>query len=189
MEQMCRASLILSADRYIGKSFGPATKASLRNSYSPELRSVLATMKQSDWAPRTSLSELLSAIVSVHGHTPQSQKRVTACGRAIAEDAAGTFIRLILRMATPGMFAKKFPDFWQRDFRGGYAEVDASHVAQNRFTMFLKDIEGFDYAAPLGVGFVGFAMERASGKKVTIDLLDWSFDHPGPREVRYEVSW
>jgi hypothetical protein len=40
--------------------------------------------------------------------------------------------------------------------------------------------ECFNYMAPLGAGFVGLAMERITGKKVTMELRDWSFDNAGP---------
>jgi hypothetical protein len=190
MTAECRASIILSADRFIGNSFGPATKASLRKAYSPELRSALAQCKQADWTPRAHLVELLTGIVSVHGPTPQSVKKLNACGRAIFDDATNTFIRLVLKMATPAIFARKFPDFWQRDFRNsGYGKVDATELDRNHITVSFHDVEGFNYMPPLGIGFVGLAMERVTGKKVTMELRDWSFDNPGPSQTHYEVSW
>lgn len=190
MNAECRASIILSADRFIGDSFGPATKASLRKAYSPELRAALAQVKQADWTPRAHLVELLTAVVSVHGATPHSAKKLNACGRAIFDDATNTFIRLILKMATPAIFAKKFPDFWQRDFRNsGYGQVDTTELDRHRIVVTFHETEGFDYMAPLGAGFIGFAMERVTGKKVTMELRDWSFDNPGPNQVHYEVSW
>lgn len=190
MKAECRASNVLSADRFIGGSFGPATKASLRKAYSPELRAALARSKPADWLPREHLVELLTLVVSVHGPTPQSEKKLYACGRAIFDDATNMFIRLVLKMATPAIFAKKFPDFWQRDFRGsGHGQVDTSEIDRNHISVSFHGIEGFNYVAPLGIGFVGLAMERVTGKKVTMELRDWSFDNPGPSQTHYEVSW
>jgi hypothetical protein len=90
---------------------------------------------------------------------------------------------------TPRLFAKKFPDFWVRDMRGGVMTVDPSELSHNRFVVHLVDVDGFDHVGPVANGFIGFAMEKITGGPVNIVVSSWSLERPGPAELRWDVSW
>ena len=156
---------------------------------SPEVREMLPRLKRVDWYPRAQWIELLRAVVSIHHDPVQSYEDLVSCGRYIAEDATNTFLRLLMKMLTPGLFARKFPEFWRRDNQGGRIEVDAARINENRVVMYIKDVEGFDHIGPVGAGYISFAMGAITGKPIQIALESWSLDRPGPPEVRYEVSW
>ncbi|MFS8065911.1 MAG: hypothetical protein ACMG6S_06005 [Byssovorax sp.] len=190
MEELAaRGSAILASVAYSDGLCDSVGRARVREKFSPELKAALVTMKRTTWHPRAMWIEVLRAVVSVHNEPGASHADLIGCGKAICEDAASTFMKLLLKMMTPRLFARKFPDFWVRDMRGGIMSVDPSDLAKNRFVVFLEDVEGFDHVGPAGVGFIGFAMEKITGGHVDIVVSPWSLERPGPAKIRWDVSW
>jgi hypothetical protein len=190
MEELAtRGSAILASAEFSDVLCDRAGQPRVRERFSPELRAALLTMKRTTWHPRAHWIEVLRAVVSVHSDPIASRADLAECGKAICEDAANTFMKLILKIMTPRLFAKKFPDFWVRDMRGGVMTVDPSELEHNRFVAYLKDVDGFDHVGPAGSGFIGFAMEKITGGPVNIVVSPWSLERPGPAEMRWDVSW
>jgi hypothetical protein len=190
MEEIAtRGSAILASVEFSDALCDKAGQRRVRETFSPELKAALVTMKRTTWHPRAAWIEVLRAVASVHNDPVVSKADLAECGKAICEDAANTFMKLLLKIMTPRLFAKKFPDFWLRDMRGGVMTVDPSELEQNRFVAYLKDVEGFDHVGPAGNGFIGFAMEKITGGPVKIIVSPWSLERPGPAEIRWDVSW
>jgi len=190
MEELTtKGSAILASAEFSDVLCDRIGRPRVRERFSPELKAALATMKRTTWHPRAMWIEVLRAVVSVHNDPLASHADLAECGKAICEDAASTFMKLILKIMTPRLFAKKFPDFWVRDMRGGVMTVDPSELTHNRFVAHLVDVDGFEHVGPAGCGFIGFAMEKITGGPVNIVVSPWSLERPGPAEVRWDVSW
>ena len=103
---------------------------------------------------------------------------------------ANTFMKLLMRMLTPAMFIRKFPDFWRRDMSSGNVSIFDDDLEKKRFSIHVTDVEGFDYLGPVGVGYLGYVLDRILGHDSTkLNLLDFEFQNPGPAEFTYRVSW
>lgn len=187
-ELMTRGNAILGAAGYLDRISGPSAQPRPAHA-SAELQAALPTMTRNAWYPRRFFIEVLRRIVSVHNDPISSYEDLARAGSAIAEDASNTFLKLLLRMATPRLFGAKFPDFYKRDLQGGYAEVDASRIRENRMLISFKDVEHFDHIGPAGAGFIRFGLHHITGKVVTILTHGWSLETPGPPEIRHEISW
>ena len=187
-EPMTRGMVLAGIDGFIGKRYDQATAQRLRDGYSTELKTAVRDVKIAAWYPRAFFIELNRAVASVAGND-SAYTDLLGAGRSIAGIATNTFMKLLLRMLTPRMFAKKFPDFWKRDNRGGYIQVDPARLDNDQVVFFLKDVEGFDHIGPVAAGFISYALGAIVGKEVAIKLHGWTFDRPAPAEVRYDVSW
>ena len=187
-ERMTRGMVLSGIDGFIGKRYDEATARRLRDGYSDELKTALRDVKIAAWYPRAFFIELNRAVASAAGSDAAYNDLLTA-GRSIAEIATNTFMKLLLRMLTPRMFAKKFPDFWKRDNKGGYIHVDSAGLDDDRVVFYLRDVEGFDHIGPIAAGYISFALSAITGKEVGIKLTGWSVEKPAASELRYDVSW
>ncbi|AKU97375.1 hypothetical protein AKJ09_04039 [Labilithrix luteola] len=181
-----RGYILQSAVSYLRKTAGDKSGQIIER-LSPQARNSIETAREAMWCPSSHTSEVYRAIAAVRDNV---EDRVRAdlieCGNFTAREASTTFLRLVMKLLTPTMFAKKLPDLWLRDCTAGKitAEVQDTKI-RNTFT----DIEGFDHIAPVAVGFVTFALSNM-GKKITkTDLQGWSIATPGPATFTLEVHW
>jgi hypothetical protein len=188
-ELMTRGNAILGAAGHLDRICDPRTRGRVRAATTPELQAALPTMTRNGWYPRRMFIEVLHHIASVNNERDRSYEDLAQAGSAIAEDASNTFLKLLLRMATPRLFGAKFPDFWARDLQGGHPEVDTSRVRENRMVIFFKDVEHFDHIGPAGAGFIRFGLRHITGKYVRVTTHGWSLENPGPPEIRQDISW
>ena len=108
------------------------------------------------------------------------------CGTYLGTEATNTFLRLVMRMLTPGIFAKKLPSFWSRDSTGGRYEVE---LGERSMVCRLLEMEEFHHITPVSVGYVTFAL-KAMGKTVERTTLHgWSLATPSASTTWYEVHW
>jgi hypothetical protein len=120
------------------------------------------------------------------GDDARARQLLVDCGTFLGTEATNTFLRLVMRMLTPALFAKKLPSFWARDSTGGRYEVD---VTEQRIVCRLLEMEQFVHIAPISLGYVSFAL-KAMGKTIErSELHGWSLATPNPPEPWYELHW
>jgi hypothetical protein len=187
---MMRGYTMIGSIAFIDEHYDEQTRKRLYDGLAPEVRSNLSNYKRVEWYPRLHLVEFLRGIATVHGGDEKAAYRdIVACGQFVARDAATTFLRLLMKILTPVLFAKKIPDIWERDSRGGKMTADASHVEQRLLIMHLTDVEGFDHIGPLAVGWITFAMTAMGKKGVDGKANGWSLATPGPRDLKIDMTW
>src|SRR5262249_27998190 len=103
-------------------------------------------------------------------------------------EATNTFLRLLMRVLTPSLFAKKMPSLWTRDNTAGSVEVDPSGIKAGRLFFKFSDVDGYAYCPPVFVGWVAFAMEAMGLKTKSITLSGWSLEAPAPKEVTLDLQ-
>ncbi|HUQ02097.1 MAG TPA: hypothetical protein VM261_06340 [Kofleriaceae bacterium] len=174
--------------RYLDHKFDPDTKKRLIETMPHGSRSMLSSFDAAEWYPRDHSTALFRAIATARGGDAAFDDLV-GCGEFIASEATNTFLRLLMRIMTPTLFAKKIPEFWKRDQRGGAFEVDVSEADKGRIGMKLVDVEGYDHIGIVSIGWIQFGMSALGKKGVKIEQDGWSPANPGPSEIRYQVSW
>lgn len=187
---MMRGYTMIGCMSFIDEKYDEATRKRIYDGLSPEVRGHMSSYKRVEWYPRQHLVEFMRGIVSVHG-ADQSEafEAIVSCGQSVAKDAATTFLRLLMKILTPVLFAKKIPDIWERDSKGGRMVADASRVDEKVMVMRLTDVEGFDHIGPLACGWIRFAMTAMGKKGVTVTAKEWSLATPGPRDLTLNVTW
>ncbi|HVU05988.1 MAG TPA: hypothetical protein VHE30_29765 [Polyangiaceae bacterium] len=182
-----RGYVLLSAAEYLRASAGEKRANDLLAGASPALRGALSTASSASWCKAEHHAEMFHLIASLAGGDDEKAKDLLiACGKAAAHEASNTFLRLLMKVLTPTLFAKKLPDIWARDCTGATVTVE---VHEEKIRNRLSGVGGFDHIAPVAVGYVLFALE-AMGKKITrVDLHEWSLATPGPDKPWFEIHW
>jgi hypothetical protein len=187
---MMRGYTMIGSMAFIDEHYDEATRKRLYDGLSPEVRSHLTTYKRVEWYPRPHLVAFLRGIANVHGTDQQAVfQDIVSCGRFVAKDAATTFLRLLMKILTPVLFAKKIPDIWERDSKGGKMVADASHADERLLLIHLTDVEGFDHIGPLALGWITFAMTAMGKRGAEGKVPAWSLATPGPRDLKIEITW
>jgi hypothetical protein len=186
-ENQMRGYGLLSAVTYLRKMAGEQRAKQILDGLSPETKQAIAAAKEASWCSSKSIAEVYRAIASLsNGDEGAAQKSLIDCGKYAAQEASNTFLRLLMKLLTPTMFAKKLPDLWSRDCTVGKIVTE---VHNDRIRNRLVDMTGFDHIAPVAVGYVAFALE-AMGKSITkMELHGWSLATPSPSDCWFEVFW
>jgi hypothetical protein len=144
-------------------------------------------VKPIDWLPREAATRLWSAIAASRPTEQGSYMELVRVGREIGQVATSSFLKLLLKVLTPAMFASKFPDFWARDHQGSRAVIES--MDENGLVIVLHDVAGFDHIGPIEAGWVAFTLEAIGQRDVEVTCSPWSLAEPGPAEVRIEARW
>jgi hypothetical protein len=189
MTPMIRGYSVKQQAHFLQTQYDPSIRDQLLGNVPEEVRRALPQLKPAEWYPRSYSVSLLRAIASANRDERAVYDDLVRCGTFIATEATNTFLKLLMKVLTPTLFAKKIPEFWQRDQQGGRFEVDVSRADSGRIGMKLCDIEGFDHIAIVSIGWIAFGMDAIGKRNVQVKQQGWSLSAPGPREVEYEVTW
>jgi uncharacterized protein (TIGR02265 family) len=183
-----RGYFLPAALAYLQGELGAERAQQLKDSFSPGLKTAIATARPVDWVPIEMMEEIAKVVVThVAEEDPvRAQECLTQLGRQIARVATGTFLRLLMKILTPELFAKRLPHLMSRDFSGGgKVRVD---VSQSRIRLWMEDFRS-NLIGPISVGFLSTALE-AMGKEVqSAKIHEWSLTASPPETISLEVVW
>lgn len=178
-----RGYAILHAGAYLRETAGEQAMDAL----SPALKQALATATAASWQPVSHVSELFHAVAKLgKGDEEKARDHLEKCGEYQAVAATTTFLKLVMKILTPSMFAKKLPSLWARDATGGTYEVE---VFDDHILCRLKNMEAFEHFAPTSVGYVRHTLKQM-GKVVTKSTLHgWGLDKPSSSDTWFDMHW
>jgi len=185
MELMVKGYAIQATAEFL--SSDPDLRGRLPDDFVKEAVRATSAMKATEWYGRSEAIDLYAAIARAYSSDAEAYAAFVRCGRATAGAAIKGYLKLLLKVLTPRMFASKFPDFWSRDHQSGHAEVGV--IEDKRLVLRLRDVGGFDHIGPVSAGFIDFAMEAIGMKGVEVTCTPWSLATPGPNDVEIEVRW
>jgi len=169
--------------------FPSARRSELRATLPAEIRDPHASLDPASWYPRGYAVSLFRAMTSHASSADEAYSTMVACGEFIGAEATNTFLKILMRLMTPGLFAKKLPTFWERDMQGGRLEVGLEKVDDRRMTVRLVDVAGFDHIGPVTEGWVRFALRSIGNPVVEATQTGWSLETPGPHTFSLAVRW
>lgn len=174
---------------YVDSTYDVATREKLLEHLSPTVRAAVGTYREIEFYPIVHFSELLDGIARVAStDAAQAEAELTACGSFIARHATNTFLRLIMRVITPSIFAKKIPSLWSRDNTRGEFSVDTSRANDGFMVFTLADIDDFAHVGPVAKGWISFAMTTMGRKTESVTLSGWSLENPSPPSVEIRLQ-
>jgi hypothetical protein len=181
-----RGYVMLAAVAYLRKAAGEQRAMQIIDGLTPETKQAFTTAKDASWCSSTSISEVFRAIASLsNGNEASAQNALIECGKSAAKEASNSFLKLLMKLLTPTMFAKKLPDLWARDCTVGKIAVE---VFDDRIRNRLVEVAGFDHLGPVAVGYVTFALEAMGKTIIKTELHGWSLATPG-NDCWFEVFW
>ena len=189
MENTCRGYMIASTLAYIDRSYDEATKQKILNALSPAAREVATAVNGVQWYPVANISELFREIANHHVATDgKPEKALEAVGRTIATMAMNSFLRLLMKLMTPGLFARKVPDFWSRDNRTGSLRAELIGDEARQLKLVHEDVGQYDYIGGVAPGFVKAALDAIGCKNIRY-TSDWTLEKPAQDVIHYEFRW
>jgi hypothetical protein len=182
-----RAYMVRSTAAYMGEKLGEQVVARMVQGLSPEARGAVTDLKPADWCSVSAYAELLRALAAESkGNSDQARDTLIACGEYVAREATNTFLKVLMKMLTPGLFAKKLPSIWRRDCSGGNFEVD---VTDTKLICKLSDIKGFDHVPCTAAGFVRFGLTGMGKTIEKVEIHNWSLSNPCAEGACIEFTW
>jgi len=185
-ENQMRGYGMLSAVAYLKKAAGEQRAMQIIDGLSQETKQAFNTAKEASWCSSKSIAEVYRAIASLsNGDEAIAQKNLIECGKYAAQEASNSFLKLLMKLLTPTMFAKKLPDLWARDCTVGKIAVE---VFDDKIRNRLVEVAGFDHLGPVAAGYVAFALEAMGKTIIKTELHGWSLATPG-NDCWFEVFW
>lgn len=177
-------SRFLDSDR-----FPAATRAQRRANLPAEIRDSAEGLDPATWYPRSYAVALFRAMTADAKSEAEAYETMVACGEFIGAEATNTFLKLLMKLMTPVLFAKKLPTFWERDMQGGGLEVDLGEADSRKLTVRAVDVAGFEHIGPVTEGWVRFALRSIGNPVVETSQTGWSLATPGPETFVLTVRW
>lgn len=187
-ESKARGYILSTTVAYLQEQAGEEKARQVIGTLSPTLQDAISRVAPAGWYPIALLSELNRALVGALAPNDEAAARemLLNCGRFMGREATNTFLKLLMRMLTPNLFAKKLPDVWKRDFTAGRLEID---VTEGRLVCRIFDASGHDHIGPISAGYIEFAL-KAMGKTIESTILHkWSLAEPNVDGVCIEYMW
>lgn len=147
-------------------------------------------IEQGAWYSREHCVALTRAIASIHDREEDVFNDLLESGRYMAREATNSYLKLLLRVLSPSVLARKIPSFWLRDNRNsGNFDPEEAKVSSNYLRLVMKGVEGFDHVAPQSAGFCSFILNAMGKKNIHVQQTGWSLDTPGPNSYALEFTW
>jgi hypothetical protein len=188
-ESQIRGYSIRRTASFIDKYFDPGTAERVKREVPAEVWRLAEDLQPGQWYPRKHAVMLYEAIAAAHSNPDDSYRDLVACGEHICVEATNTFFRILMRIMTPTLFAKKLPSFWRRDQQGGAFEYDLSGVDRNSVRLILLDVADYPHIAPVTVGFFQFFFRAMGKRNVEVQQDAWSPTCIAPANVNFDVTW
>ncbi len=186
---MIRGYSVKQQLNFLETQYEPEVSQRLLAQIPEDVRYGIASLKPAEWYPRRYSVHVLRAIASRNEGEKEVSDDLVRCGTFIATEATNTFLKLLMKILTPALFAKKIPEFWQRDQKGGHVEVDTSGASSGSMKLKICDIEGFDHIGIVSMGWMKFGMKAMGKEDVVVTQEGWTLANPGPKEVSYDLKW
>ncbi len=175
---------------FIEKNFDETARKRIIGGLSPAARQFMDGAKKQQWAPPSHSAELWTGIAKENASAEQGYQQLIKAGRYQGAYATNTYLKLLMKMLTVKMFAKKFPDIWSRDANFGRVEVgNLADIDSGKLMIHFKDLGKFPYFGPITQGWFSYSFEVMGLKNLKVDLHDWSMQNPDPGELTFQVGW
>jgi hypothetical protein len=183
-DKHARGHLILGMGKYIQEELDPALRGPVQARCAHVL-SRLGEVERTGWYPLQDVVDLYEALYKQFDDPQGGFNALWRAGHYVASDAAGTFLKLLLKVLTPRLFARQFPEIWRRYHDFGELRPDMRDLDKNKvyFTM-----PGYPFVPPVTAGWLEYLFTGFGMKEVVVDVKVPPAG-PWPDEVEFVVSW
>jgi hypothetical protein len=175
------------------RSIDPELARQIEAKYPPEILRAIHESTLKEWFPIAFWKEAIDGIVAAQPNIEAARSAVRGIGRFICEGTVNSFLRLLMRIMTPRLFAEKSGAMIARDFRGfPGGEIDYHFEVNDKdrvVTLGVRNAGLHPYLGATGQGFCDFAFKHMGKKNVIIDEPDCALDDWTPAQVLWRVRW
>ena len=192
METLVRGPCLRGAGAYL-RSIDPKLAQQIEATYTPEMLRAVHESGPKDWVPVAVWKDALDAIVAAQPNIEAGRAAIRSVGRFICEGTVNSFLRLLMRIMTPRLFAEKSGSMIARDFAGFSGGGPDYHFTvdddKRVVTLEIRNAGKHPYLGGTGQGFCEFAFQYMGKKNVLIDEPDCPLDDWQPEHLRWRISW
>ena len=181
--------IIMATDRCVREVYDPAAQERIRGRLSTDTRQRIEDLSRSQWYPASTWTELVDSASEEEVSPTDRLDRMQTIGRYLAMDATGTYLRLLLKLFTPGLFLRRLPTFFERDMRPGKVKTDLSALDDRRVILTIRGAESFSYLAPISSGWIEFVFEQIGVKGSDVKIVNPVGDVTRSDDIRLEITW
>ncbi len=175
--------------QFIEKTYPRDVQARIMNGVPQEVQDFIAAGPKQPWAPPLLSCHLWERMVDEASNDAEAVDTLVRCGVSMGEYATNTYLRLLMKVVTMKILARKFPSIWRKDANFGDLEADASEVKDGKLKIHMKNLGSYPYFGPICQGWNEYALEAMGLKNVKMELQDWSLESPDPGELVFHASW
>jgi hypothetical protein len=189
-EPLTRGHFILKPLAFIEQHYDEETARKIFDLVPQEVLALRPDIKVGELYPRHHAVAISRAIAAVGKDEESVYKDLVACGRYMGNEASNTYLKLLLKILTPSLMARKLPTFWERDNKhSGNFDPKETKVEDSYMRLKMVDTQGFEHAAPLTAGFCSFILDMMGKKGIKATQQGWSLQEPGPDSFVLEITW
>jgi len=186
-----RGPCLRGAGAYL-RSIDPKLAREIESKFSPAILSALHESGPKDWFPIEIWKEALDGIVVAQPDIAAARVAIRSVGRHICEGTVNSFLKLLMRIMTPRLFAEKSGSMISRDFCGFKGGIDYNFEVDDKAKIVMIEIRNagqHPYLGGTGQGFCEFAFQYMGKKNVIIDEPDCPLDDWAPEHARWRIRW
>jgi uncharacterized protein (TIGR02265 family) len=186
MERLIKGVHILPLHDFIAELPDEERRARIYDRMQQDTREMLRTVQRDEWRPMALVADMNEAIYTSRDEPAHGYEDMVAAGKAIADYAAGTYVRLLIKLMTPKILASKWPAIWRKSH--SFGEMTCVLESDRLLRMTLADVRDYTHVAPFVVGFLTFSLNA-------MGLADADVAHierdASPNSSRYEfqITW
>jgi len=192
MDVAVRGPCLRGAGAYL-RSIDPKLAQSIEAKYSSEILRALHDSGPKEWFPVELWKEALDGIVAAQPDIVKAREAIRSVGRFICDGTVNSFLRLLMRIMTPRLFAEKSGSMIGRDFSGFPGGKPDYHFAvdddKKLVTLEVRNAGLHPYLGGTGQGFCEFAFQYMGKKNLVIDEPDCPLDDWAPTHLRWRIRW
>lgn len=186
MEPHVKGLPIKVAFNHIESHFSPPERDAIMAAMDPALVALIPNLKPTGWFPLEYWVAIFDA-VSAGQEVAAAEERLRLVGYTVATEALGSFLKLLLKILTPSLFADKFDAFWRKYHDFGKLKVVEKDIEHSHL-VFNLDLEGHEYPhVHISAGAWIECAFRAMGKESTV--VTTTNATPGQRVVMPKIIW
>lgn len=186
-----RGPCLRGAGAYL-RSIDPLLAQRIEANYTPEMLRAVHESGPKEWFPVDLWKAALDGIVEAQPDINAARAAIREIGRTICEGTVNSFLRLLMRIMTPRLFAEKSGSMIARDFGGFVGGIDYHYdVRDEEKTVFMevRNAGRHPYLGATGQGFCEFAFQYMGKKDVIIDEPDCALDDWTPSQAKWRIRW
>ena len=192
MDIAVRGPCLRGAGAYL-RSLDPKLAQQIEAKYTPAMLAAVHESGPKDWFPVALWKEALDASVAAQPTIEAARAAIRSVGRFICDGTVNSFLRLLMRIMTPRLFAEKSGSMIGRDFSGfPGGQIDYHYQVNEKERLVFLEVRNaglHPYLGGTGQGFCEFAFQYMGKKNVLIDEPDCPLDDWAPSQARWRIRW
>jgi uncharacterized protein (TIGR02265 family) len=186
VERLIKGVHILPLHDFIAELRDEERRGRIYDRMRQETRDMLKDVQRDEWKPMPLVADINDAIYTSRDEPAEGYADMVAAGKVIADYAAGTYVRLLIKLMTPKILASKWPDIWRKSHNFG--EMTCRLESDHLLRMTLDDVRDYSHVGPCTVGFLTFSLNAMGLPDANVEQLDRQASSSSAR-YEFQITW